>query len=383
MNVHSVTVEVGGRPLTIETGKLAKQANGSVVIRQDDSMILITACASKDDVPFDFLPLTVVYQDRKAASGNIPGGFLKREGRPDERETLISRLIDRPLRPQFPKYFRRELQLITTVMSYDPASDTDVLSMCGAAAAFAVSDIPFESPIAGVRIARVDGEFVINPSLAQSATADINLVVAGSREGISMVEGGANEASEEAMIEAMELAFVEIQKIIGAIEELQAKVNPEKFEIAVPAEVDSSIKEKMLALGMVEKLDNAMGIAGKHERNSGLKEARNSLIEGLLEGVEDEGEIATLTAEGKNIWSKMVAETMRRNVVESGVRIDGRATDEIRPIWIEMAVAPRVHGSTIFTRGETQAFVTATLGSNKDAQHVDFADESEDRRWML
>lgn len=383
MNVQSVSIEVGGRPMIIETGKLAKQANGSVVIRQDDSMVLVTACASKDDVPFDFLPLTVVYQDRTAASGSIPGGFLKREGRPNERETLISRLIDRPIRPQFPKYFRREMQVITTVMSYDPASDTDVLAMCGTAAAFAVSDIPMTDPIAGVRIIRLNGEFLINPSLDQQAEADINLVVAGSRAGISMVEGAANEAPEEAMMQAMDLAFESIQKIIDGIEELQAKVGPEKFEVAAPADLNEEIKGKLMDLGAQEKLDAAMGISGKHERNSGLKNTRNDLIEALVDGVEDEELVASMTKDAKKIWDKMVSETMRRNVVESGIRIDGRQTDEIRNIWVEVGVAPRAHGSTVFTRGETQAFVTATLGTEHDAQHVDFADEKEDRRWML
>jgi polyribonucleotide nucleotidyltransferase len=382
MNVQSVSIEVGGRPLTIETGKLAKQSNGAVVVRQDDSMVLVTACASKDDVPFDFLPLTVVYQDCIAASGSIPGGFLKSEGRPNERETLISRLIDRPVRPQFPKYFRREMQVIATVMSYDPASDTDVLSMCGTAAAFAVSDIPMTDPIAGVRIIRLNGEWLINPSLEQQAGSDINLVVAGSRAGISMVEGAASEAPESAMMEAMELAFVEIQKIIDGIEELQAKVAPIKFEVEAPADINEEVKAALLGLGAQEKLNDAMGIPGKHERNSGLKNTRNALIEALVDG-EDEETVASMTKYAKKIWDKMVSETMRRNVVESGIRIDGRQTDEIRPIWIEVGVAPRVHGSTIFTRGETQAFVTATLGTEVDAQHVDFADEKEDRRWML
>lgn len=383
MNVQTVSIEVGGRPLTIETGKLAKQANGSVVIRQDDSMILVTACASKNNVPFDFLPLTVVYQDRTAASGSIPGGFLKREGRPNERETLISRLIDRPIRPQFPKYFRREMQVIATVMSYDPASDTDVLAMCATAAAFAVSDIPMTDPIAGVRIIRLNGEFFINPSLDQLAESDINLVVAGSRAGISMVEGSASEAPEEAMMEAMELAFIEIQKIIDGIEELAAKVNPTKFEIKAPADLNEEVKGKLMELGAQEKLNDAMGISGKFERNSGLKNTRNELIEGLVSGLDDEDTVASITKDAKKIWSKMVSETMRRNVVESGIRIDGRQTDEIRHIWMEVGMAPRVHGSTIFTRGETQAFVTATLGTDRDAQHVDFADEKEDRRWML
>ena len=383
MNVQTVSIEVGGRPLTIETGKLAKQANGSVVIRQDDSMILVTACASKKDVPFDFLPLTVVYQDRTAASGSIPGGFLKREGRPNERETLISRLIDRPIRPQFPKYFRREMQVIATVMSYDPASDTDVLAMCATAAAFAVSDIPMTDPIAGVRIIRLNGEFLINPSLDQLAESDINLVVAGSRAGISMVEGAASEAPEEAMMEAMELAFTEIQKIIDGIEELAAMVNPTKFEIDAPADLNEEVKGKLMALGAQDKLNDAMGISGKFERGTGLKNARNELIAGLVAGEEDTDTVASLTKDAKKIWDKMVSETMRRNVVESGIRIDGRQTDEIRHIWMEVGMAPRVHGSTIFTRGETQAFVTATLGTARDAQHVDFADEKEDRRWML
>ncbi len=383
MNVHSVSIEVGGRPLTIETGKLAKQSNGSVVIRQDDSMVLVTTCASKNDVPFNFLPLTVVYQDRTAASGSIPGGFLKREGRPNERETLISRLIDRPIRPQFPKYFRREMQVIATVMSYDPESDTDVLAMCASAAAFAVSDIPMTEAIAGVRIARVNGEFFINPSLDKQAESDINLIVAGSRAGISMVEGGAKEAPEEAMMEAMELSFIEIQKILDGIEELQAKVAPVKFEVPVPADVNAEVKEKMLGFGAQKTLDEAMGISGKFERGTGLKNVRNGLIGSLVDGVEDADMVESLTNDAKKIWDKMVSETMRRNVVESGVRIDGRSTDEIRHIWIEVGVAPRVHGSTIFTRGETQAFVSATLGTARDAQHVDFADEKEDRRWML
>ena len=383
MNIHSVSVDVGGRPMTFETGKLAKQSNGSIVISQDDSRVLICVCASKNEVPFNFLPLTVVYQDRTGASGKIPGGFLKREGRPNERETLISRLIDRPIRPQFPKHFRREMQVIITSMSYDPTSDTDVLAMCGSAAAFCVSDIPIEAPIAGVRIIRVNGEFLINPSLEQTAESDINLIVAGSRDGISMVEGGANEAAEEDMMEAMELAFVEIQKIIGAIEELQAKVNPEKFEIEDLPEINEELKAKLVAIDLDAKLETAMATPGKHERGTAMKEARNALIEEVLGGEEDEDIIASVTNDAKKIWSKRISEIMRGNVVESGIRMDGRKTDEIRHIWSEVGVSARAHGSTIFTRGETQAFVTATLGSERDAQHVDFADESEDRRWML
>jgi polyribonucleotide nucleotidyltransferase len=383
MNIHSVSVEVGGRPLTFEVGKLAKQTNGSIVVKQDDSMVLMTACASKSDSPFDFLPLTVVYQDRTASFGKIPGGFLKSEGRPNERETLISRLIDRPIRPQFPKHFRREMQLIATVLSFDPASDTDVLSLCGGAAAFAVSDIPMEQPVAGVRIVRVKGEYIINPSLDQTNESDLALIVAGSREGICMVEGGANEADEESMMEAMELAFVEIQKIIGAIEELQAKVNPTKFEIDAPEVVDLSIKDEMVALGLTDALTKAMATEGKFERGAALKTARNALIEELNANIEDEASKNERKSQAKEVWSKTLSELMRSSVVEKGIRIDGRATDEIRDIWIEVGVAPRAHGSTVFTRGETQGFVTATLGVDDAVQRVDFANESGERRWML
>ena len=383
MNIHSVSVDVGGRPMTFETGKLAKQANGSVVVTQDDSKVLIATCAGTKDVPFDFLPLTVSYQDRTGASGKIPGGFLKREGRPNERETLICRLIDRPIRPQFPKHFRRELQLIITAMSFDPASDTDVLALCGSAASFAVSDIPISAPIAGVRIVRVDGEFIINPSLEQTANSDISLVVAGSRDGISMVEGGASEAAEEAMMEAMELAFVEIQKIIGAIEELGALVNPTKFVIADLPELNEDVKAKMMALDLDTKLQAAMATPGKHERGAAMKETRNALVADVLDGEADEDVIGSVTKDVKKIWSKRYSEIMRAKVVESGIRMDGRQTDKVRDVWSEVGGSVRAHGSAIFTRGETQAYVTATLGSERDAQHVDFADESEDRRWML
>ena len=392
VNLHRVEVQIGGRTLAFETGKLAKQSNGAVVVSQNDSQVLVTACATSSDVPFDFLPLTVVYQDRTGASGMIPGGYLKREGRPTERETLISRLIDRPIRPQFPKYFRREMQVIATVMSYDHASDTDVLALCGSAAALHVSDIPMEAPVAGVRICRVNGEFVVNPSNSEQDLADINLVVAGSREGICMVEGGANEANEEAMIEAMDLAFAEIQKIIGAIEELREKAGLDKIEIEAPADLNEEYKTIMLENGADSALSQALGIAGKHERKDALKEARNGLIEKVLaakgldgeelsdEEAEQAGEI---TGQCKNIWDKLLSSTMRKSVAETGIRLDGRKTDEIRDIWVEAGIAPRAHGSAVFTRGETQGFVTASLGVLEQAQRIEQANFSGEQHWML
>ena len=383
MNHHIVEIEVGGRPMILETGKIAKQTNGSVIVRQDESSVLVTACASSSDVPFDFLPLTVVYQDRTAASGKIPGGYLKREGRPNERETLICRLIDRPIRPQFAKHFRREMQVIPTVISYDPASDTDVLSICGASAALHVSDIPMSQPIAGVRIVRVDGAFHINPSLEQTVAADISLVVAGSRDGISMVEGGANEADEESMMEAMELAFTEIQKIIDGIEKLRELAGKEKFELPPAPQPDESIVEKMLADGVEDTVDKALSTEGKFERKAALKAARNEIIEGLVGSTEDSAEIDRITKEAKNAWGKVNRNVMRRNVADKGVRIDGRATDEIRDIWVELKVSPRAHGSCYFTRGETQAFVTTTLGVKSDSQRIESPDFNGERTWML
>ena len=222
-NVHSVSVEIGGRDITFETGWVAKQASGAVIVKQDDSAVLVTAVGGQSDKPFDFLPLTVDYVSRTAASGKIPGGFLKREGRPDERGTLICRLIDRPIRPQFPKHWRKELQIIATVLSYDNASDVDVLSMCGASAAAHISDLPLQEPVAAVRVVRHEGEFKINPSNEELHASDIHLIVAGTADAICMVEGGAAEADESSMIDAMDLAHENIKKIIGAINELQAK----------------------------------------------------------------------------------------------------------------------------------------------------------------
>ncbi|MBM76084.1 MAG: polyribonucleotide nucleotidyltransferase [Proteobacteria bacterium] len=395
MNIHKVEIEIGGRTLSFETGKLAKQSNGSVVVRQDDSMVLMTACASTSDVPFDFLPLTVVYQDRTGGYGSIPGGYLKREGRPSERETLISRLIDRPIRPQFPKHFRREMQVIATVMSYDQSSDTDVLALCGAAAALHVSDIPMEAPVAGVRIVRLDGEFKINPSIEEQDRADINLVVAGSRDGICMVEGGADEAQEDAMIEAMDLAFAEIQKIIDAIEELRALAGKEKITVEPAPELNEDVLAQMIDLGAQDALVEALAIVGKHERKDGLKAARNGIIDAVLERIESkaaaegldevavEDVLSNARSDAKKAWDKQLSKTMRKTVAEKGIRIDGRSTDEIRDIWVEVGVAPRAHGSAVFTRGETQGFITASLGVLDEAQRIEQPNFKGEQRWML
>jgi polyribonucleotide nucleotidyltransferase len=380
---HIVSVEIGGRPLTLETGWVAKQASGAVIVRQDESQVLVTAVGGNSDRPFDFLPLTVDFVSRTAASGKIPGGFLKREGRPDERGTLICRLIDRPIRPQFPKHWRSELQIVATVMSYDAASDIDVLAMCGASAAAHCSDLPLQQPIAAVRVVRHEGEFKVNPSNEELFASDIYLIVAGTADAICMVEGGGLEADESAMIDAMDLAHENIKKIIVAIHELQGLAGKEKRPVPPAPTSDADIAAKVAELENGTLLE-AMTIKVKHERSAGLKAARNAVIAQLVDGVDDADEVARITKEGKKAWSKLHSTTMRRRVTTEGIRIDGRATDEIRFIDTEVGVAGRAHGSAIFTRGETQAFVTATLGIEMDAQRIDWAGAADPfRRWML
>jgi len=382
MPVHTVTIEVGGRPLTLETGKLAKQAQGAVVVRQGDSAVLVTAVADKNPARTDFVTLSCEYQDRTGAYGRIPGGYFKREGRANERETLVGRLMDRPIRPQFPKTWRFETQVIATVLSYDPENDTDVLAMCGAAAALHCSEIPMKRPIAGVRVALHEGKFVINPANAITEKADLQLVVAGTREAICMVEGGAQEVSEGEMLEAMDLAHAEIRKIIEAIEDLRARAGQEKREIPAADEPDKALVAGLTELGAAS-LPAALRITGKKERRDAIKAAREAAIVTLTEGKEA-AEAEAIRAFATDYWEKLVGKAMRAQVIQQGRRIDGRATDEIRTITCEVGVAPRAHGSALFTRGETQAFVTAALGVEEDAQRLDHAGMIEPfRRWML
>jgi len=383
MKTHSVSVEIGGRNITFDTGWLAKQASGAVTVTQDDSKVLCTFVADTRPSRFDFLPLTVNYQDRTAASGKIPGGFLKREGRPGERETLICRVIDRPLRPQFAKHVRVEMQIIATVMSFDPASDTDVLALCGSSAAIAVSDMPTEGTVAAVRVSRVGGSLKVNPSRAEMEEADINLVVAGTADAICMVEGGAKEASESAMLDAMDLAHSEIKKIVAAIDELAALVGTEKRDIGEAAKPDADVAAKVAELGK-DALVEAMAVRAKHARGAAIKAARNATIEQLVAGVEDADEVERLTNEAKGAWEKLIRNTMRKKVISERVRLDGRATDEVRDITVQVGVGARTHGSAVFTRGETQAYVSATIGIEEDAQRIDFAGATDNfRRWML
>lgn len=382
LNIVKRSVEVGGKTLSFETGKLAKQASGAVVVSSGDSMVLVTAVTQFSDMKFDFLPLTVDYQDRNGANGTIPGGFLKREGRTSERETLISRLIDRPIRPMFPKHFRNEVQIIATVMSYDRDAETDVLSLCGASAALHISDAPISQAVAGVRICRVNGKLLVNPGFEDSERADISLVIAGTKDAIIMVEGGANEADEAAMLDCFDLAQAEIRKIVACIDDFRDAVGPTKIDIGPEPTIDEKVLAYVMKNGK-KPLTAALATPGKHDRSDALKAARNTLITKMIGAEEDPVIVAAKTGAGKASWEKLHRKVMRDQVIADRKRLDGRAPDAIRPIWSEVSIAPRAHGSAVFTRGETQTFVTIALGTDPDAQRMEVPYGKFDRTWML
>ncbi len=382
MNVVTKSVEIGGKTITFETGKYAKQASGAIVVSSGDSRVLVTAVCAEGWKTFDFLPLTVNYEDRSGASGSIPGGFLKRETGRSERETLICRLIDRPIRPMFPKTFRMELQIIATTMSYDRDYETDVLALCGASAAFHISEAPMSEAIAGVRVCRVDGELILNPSYDERQRADVDLVIAGTATALSMVEGGANEADEATMLDCFALAQKAIAKICKTLDALRKEVGKKKLPVPEPAELDAKVEGYIKRYGK-KRLEKALAVAEKHARSAALKEARNELIEKMLAKETDPDVIAAKTSDAKAAWSRLHKDVMRTAVIATGKRIDGRATDEIRDIWVECGVSPRAHGSAIFTRGETQGFVTIALGTDYDAQRIEGPDGKSERRWML
>ncbi len=374
------SVEVGGRTITFETGKLAKQTN-AVVIRCGDTHLLCTAGVASSPGTFDFLPLTVDYMDRTGAYGAIPGGFFKREGRSSERETLISRLIDRPIRPMFPKGFRYEMQIICTLMSYDRQLDSDVFALCGASAALAISPAPYTGTVAGVRVVRSGGTWHVNPTKDVVDAADVSFVIAGTAEAITMVEGGAAECSEAEILDALDLAHDNIKKIVAAIDAFAAAANKAKIAFAEAPGPSAATTEAVTAKGWAS-LKKAMAIAGKHERKDALKAARDAVIADLTASMDDEAK-AAFTAEAKEVWEKLIKKAMRAQVLDDGRRLDGRTPAQIRPIWCEVGVAPRAHGSALFTRGETQGFVTAALGTDDDAQLMDVPTGKHDRRWLL
>jgi polyribonucleotide nucleotidyltransferase len=374
--MHTRNVTIGSQTISFETGKLAKQADGSVIVRLGDTMVLVTACyAANPREGIDFLPLTVDYREYTYASGRIPGGFFKREGKPSEKEVLTSRMTDRPIRPLFPNGWRHETQVIALVLSADSENDSDVLAITGASAALAISEIPFQKTIASVRVGLVDSQFVINPTYPQRRQSRLDLIVAGSRDGIVMVEAGAKEATEEEVVEALDRAQAAIRQLVDAIDDLAKEVGKKKREVAkkeVSREFYREVEEKVLV-----PLSEAMRIRGKLENYDRVDEVLEELIASL-----PEGEVQR-RVEAKSIFKELKEKVLRDEVLDRGVRLDGRRFDEIRAIWSEVGVLPRVHGSAVFTRGETQALVTATLGTADDQQKVETVDGDGYKRFML
>jgi len=363
--IKSCSIEINGQPLNVETGRVAKQASGSVVVTYGETVVLVTA-VSTDEVRegIDFLPLTVEYQEMSYAGGTIPGNFFRRDmGRPSERETLTSRLIDRPLRPLFPKNYHFETQVIATVLSTDKENESDMLAMLGASAALEISDIPFSGPIAGVRVGRINGRFIANPTISQQDDSDINLIVAGNRGGIVMVEAGADFVSESDMIEAIFYGHEAIQPMLDMQEKLKAEVGKPK-RICPPAYVDTALEDRIRETA-APLLKDVIATADKLKRQQKRKEAENQTAE-LLSG-EYEGRELEIKEAVHAIEKAMV----REMILSEGKRMDGRAFNEVRPIECLVGFLPRIHGSALFTRGETQAMVLTTLGTERDEQRIE------------
>jgi len=370
------SIDWAGRPLTVEIGQLAKQANGAVLVRYGDTVVLSTATASKDAKSVDFFPLTVNYEECLYAVGKIPGGFIKREGRPSEKAVLASRLIDRPIRPLFAEGFRNEVQIVSMVMSVDQDCSPEMAAMLGSSLALTISDIPFEGPIAGVTVGRVDGEFVINPSIAQMEKSDIHLVVAGTKDAINMVEAGADEVSEEAMLEAIMFGHEEIKRLIAFQEEIAAQVGKEKMEVVL-YELDSHLETEIRQFAE-EEIKKAVTVPEKLAREEAIDAVRESVLAKYQEQETDEETLKQVN----EIVYKLVKEEVRRLITEEKIRPDGRRVDEIRKLSSEVGLLPRTHGSGLFTRGQTQALSVCTLGALGDVQILDGLGIEETKRFM-
>lgn len=372
---NKIEFELGGRTVAIETGKLAKQANGSVIVSCGDTVVLATATMS--DLPregTDFFPLTCDYEERKSAVGKIPGGFVKRGGRPSEKAVLTSRLIDRPLRPLFPAGMRNEVQVIAIPLSMEPDSPADMLAMLASSAALMVSDIPFMGPIGAVRVGRIEGQFVLNPSLEQQNASDLDLIVAGTKDTVTMLEGGADQLAEDVVFEAINFAFDAIKTMCEVQEKLASEIGVVKTEVPLH-EVDPEILKAVRDTASKD-ISQAIQDPDKASRESGINEVKLDVVEKLAEQFpERELEIAEAA-------EKVVKEEIRKLVIEKGIRPDGRKPEQIRDIWCEVGILPRVHGSGVFTRGQTQVLTTVTLGSLDDAQIIDTLEEDGEKRYM-
>lgn len=368
--------EIGGRSLTIETGKMAKQANGSAVVRYADTMVLVTAtCSKKPREDLDFFPLSVEYQEKTYAAGKFPGGFFKREGRPGEKEILSARLIDRPLRPLFPDGFKHDTQIAAFVISSDQENDADVLAAVGASVALSVSDIPFNGPIASVRVGKIHGEFVINPTFTQLDESTMELVIAGSEDSVIMVEGEAAEISEAEMIEALKFGHEYIREIIALEKEVIREFSPEKIEVLEP-EIPAGLNSKVDEL-VRQKIQQAILIEDKKTRGNRIAEIQDELLETLGEEYEEHH---AFVKEQVHVIEK---QEVRRMILQESRRLDGRGMDDIRPITCELGVLPRAHGSALFTRGQTQSLGATTLGTKIDEQIVETLEGESSKSYML
>ncbi|HEX6210113.1 MAG TPA: polyribonucleotide nucleotidyltransferase [Methylomirabilota bacterium] len=369
-------IDISGQPLSIETGKVAKQADGSVVVRFGDTMVLATVVAAKTAKESqDFFPLTVEYRERAYAGGRIPGGYFKREGAPVKKETLTCRLIDRPIRPLFPDGFRNEVQIVCLAISGDPSNDPDILAINGASAALCVSGIPFAGPVGAVRVGLVDGQFVANPTTAQQEASHLELVVAGTEEGVLMVEAGAKEVSEDRMLEAIAFGHDECKRLARMQKDLAAKAGKPRWAFDPIAGRDQELASRVRGLSG-PKLAAALAV---HE-----KQARAEAVSRVFDQVWAElGLDETRKAAVRAAFEEAESAEVRRMIVERGIRVDGRKVDEIRPISIEVSYLPRAHGSSLFTRGETQALVSATLGTKADEQKIEALEGESYRHFML
>ncbi len=375
--MEQIELEIGDRKLIFETGKIAKQADGSVIVKYGDSVVLATACSSKNEVKgLDYLPLTVHYTEKYYAAGKIPGGFIKREGRPREKEILVSRLIDRPIRPLFPKNYRYEIQVLATTISADQINPPDVLAMNGASVALGLSSIPLQKLVGAVRVGLINGEYIVNPTYTQIEEGDLDLVVAGTEDAVVMVEGGANEVSEDVLLGGIEFAEKYIKKIIEVQKKLIEKAGKPKQEL-LPKEVNEELEKRVRELAY-ERYEKACFIPRKLERQNALEEIGNEVINTM---VEEFGEDVVLDV--KEILENIEREIVRKSILEKGIRSDGRGLKDIRPISIEVNLFPRTHGSALFTRGETQSLAITSLGTVDDEQRYDDIEGEGTKSFML
>lgn len=380
MNYHCLDMNLGGRRLSLEVGKVAKQANGSVLVRYGDTVVLVTACMSRDPREgIDFFPLIVDYEERLYAVGRIPGGWIKREGKPTEAAIISARMIDRPLRPLFPEGMRHDVQVVCTVLSVEQDNDPDITALIGASAALSISDIPFNGPIGGVRVGRVNGELVICPTLEQAEASDLDLTIAGSKNAILMVEAGANEVPEQVMLDAISFGHKSVVEIVELIEELVERCGKPKRELTfyIPGE---SIESKVRELA-TEHVSSALRIADKLTREERLEEIEQEVLKKLTEDESFEAP-DTLEVDVSIVLKAVAREQLRKMVIEESRRIDGRKPDEIRQISCEVGLLPRVHGTGLFTRGQTQVLTNATLGAIGDEQLLDGLGDEESKRYM-